>query len=484
MQLALSGLFVVAVLAALIAVIIFAALYFRRVVPTNMVHIIQRKSSTVNYGRGQPGGNTYYAWPSWMPLIGISVTQFPESIFQVSLQNYVAYDKARVPFVVDVTAFFRISDASQAAQRVGSFDQLNTDLQAVLQGAVRRLLATNDLEFIMESRSELGDQFTQEVSSQTEEWGVSTAKSIEFMDLRDTDRGQVIANIMAKEESRISMESRSTVADNQRKAELAEIDAAREVEEQRQQAAQLIGIRTAQKELEVGVANEEAKQRIAESAKETMERDMNVREVEEVRSAQIKRGVAEVKAEEDKRVLVINAEAAKEAEIVSATADKEAMEQRAQGELITAQKDAEGISARGLAQAEAEKAMLQAPVDTQIALAKEIGTNEGYQHYLIAIEQIKASQTVGSEMAKAMSAAELKVIANASDINGGLSNLGDMFSPAGGTSLTGMLSALSQGEEGAALLQGLTSRLSGQAKALSSPKPKDDYPNASPGVDA
>ncbi|MDR0411101.1 MAG: hypothetical protein LBH75_03920, partial [Treponema sp.] len=35
----------------------------RRIVPSNMVHILQRSKSTVSYGVGMRAGNTYYKWP-------------------------------------------------------------------------------------------------------------------------------------------------------------------------------------------------------------------------------------------------------------------------------------------------------------------------------------------------------------------------------------------------------------------------------------
>ncbi len=60
--------------------------------------------------------------------------------------------------------------------------------------------------------------------------------------------------------------------------------------------------------------------------------------------------------------------------------------------------------------------MQLAPVQAQIVLAKEIGNNEGYQKYLITIEQVKANESVGIEQAKALSHAELKIIANAGTV--------------------------------------------------------------------
>lgn len=451
----------------LVAVTLIAALAIvitlRRVVPTNMVHIVQSSKSSTPYGRGKANGNTYYAWPSWVPLLGVTVTEFPESIFQVSLQDYEAYDQARLPFTVDVTAFFRISDAGVAAQRVASFSELNHQLQSVLQGAVRRILATNSLEDIMQSRSELGDQFTLEVREQIAEWGVLPVKTIEFLDLRDTKGSKVIADVMAKEKSRIERESRVAVAENNRQAELAEIDADRTVEVQRQDAEQQVGLRTAEKDKAVGIANEQAQQEIKTAARTTAERDMDVKKVQDVRQAEIQRDVATVRAEQDKQVAVVNADAQRQVQVVSAEAQKQATTTRAEGELSAALKEADGIRARGEASAAAEQAMLMAPVMTQIKLAEEIGSNPAYQQYLVTIRQVDAGRDVGLEMARAMQNADLKVIANSGDMQQGVAKLGDLFTPAGGTRLTGMLAALGQTEEGKNLLQQLTPMLTNGA---------------------
>lgn len=451
---------------------VYALIMLRRVVPTNMVHIVQSKKKTTPYGKGKDAGNVYYEWPAWLPVIGVVVSKFPESVFDISLTDYEAYDSGRLPFMVDVKAFFRIEESETAAQRVSSFDELKMQLQAVLQGAVRRILATDKLESIMEDRSGLGVKFTTEVNSQLKEWGVTTVKSIEFMDIRDSSRSTVIENIMAKEKSRIEMESRIKVAENKREAELKEIDAVRTVDVQRQDAEQQVGLRKAEKDKTVGIANEQANQEIQLQAKITTERNMDVRKVEEVRQAEIQRDVAVVQAEKDQKVKVVNAEADKKVQVVTAEAEKESVIVRAEGEkqstvvraegdLEAAKREAEGTQALGLAKAVAEKALLMAPVDTQITLAKEIGENEGYQQYLVTIKQIEVSGEVGKEMAKAIQNADLKVIANSGDVQSGVGKLGDLFTTTGGTNLTGMLSALSMTEQGKSLVDSVIGRIGG-----------------------
>ncbi len=450
-----------AVVGVLLGLGLFLALLFRRVVPTNMVHIVQSSKKTISYGRGREAGNTYYEIPSFIPVFGVTVTQFPESIFDISLRDYEAYDTGRLPFVVDIKAFFRIADSQIAAQRVANFSELQNQLMGVLQGAVRGILGNNKLENIMQDRSNLGEQFTKEVNDQLQEWGVTTAKMIEFMDIRDSSGSQVIQNMMAKEKSRIEKESRVTVADNIREAEMKEIEAKREIALTRTQAEQQVGIRQAEAEKEVGIAKEKSNQQVQTEAKITTEKVMEVQKVQNVKQAEIDKEVAIVKANEQKQVQVVNAQATKEAQIIKAQAEKEATVQIADGNLQATLKQAEGIQAEGLAKAEAEKAILLAPVNAQITLATEIGSNENYQKYLIEIRKVEATENVGKEMAGAMKTADLKIIANSGDVQSGVGKLADVFSPSGGTSIAGMLTALSQTEEGQALVNGVVSKLGG-----------------------
>lgn len=430
-----------AVFAVILALIGLWAVTLRRVVPTNMVHIVQSRSATISYGKGKAVGNVYYHWPAFLPYIGVTVSQFPESVFDINLNSYEAYDSGRLPFVVDIVAFFRVDDSDMAAHRVSSFDELSAQLHSVLQGAVRRILATDKLENIMEDRSGLGVKFTEEVDRQLKEWGVTTVKSIEFMDIRDSAGSKVIANIMAKEQSRIDKESRMTVADNNMAASNREIDAKRAIDVQRQDAEQQVGIRTAEKTKIVGIENERANQNILIEKTTTKQKEMDVSRVENVQSAEILRAVAEVRAGQEVQVLVIQAGGNKTAQIT-----------KAEGEMEAAKLNAQAIEVEGLAKGVAEQAVLMAPVNTQINLAKEIGSNEGYQKYLITIRQVEVAGEVGKQMAEGLKGSDVKIIANTgTDIQSGVSKVMDLFTPAGGTSIAGMLTALAQTDEGQAL---------------------------------
>lgn len=416
----------------------------RRVVATNEVHIVASNKKTISYGKDMPAGNTYYEWPIWIPKFGITKIVLPVSVFDLDLDNYEAYDMGRLPFVVDVKSFFRIEDSNLAAQRVSSFEDLKSQLDAIVQGAVRTILASNEIEVIMQGRSEFGEQFTKEVKEQLVNWGVVPVKNIELMDIRDSEHGNVIEDIMNKKKSLIEMQSRLEVAENKKKGDVAEIEAKRETEVQQQAAAQKVGERTAATQQAVGIAKERATQNIASEARTTKEKEMEVIKVAQVKQAEINKDVHVVKAEEDKRTSVVVAEGQKEKAILDA-----------EGVLESERRSAEGVKLLGEAKASAEAAIQLAPVNAQIELAREIGDNKGYQEYLVSIEQIAANQVIGIEQAKALETADVKVISNAGNASEGLTNVGQMFTSSGGTNMGAMLEAFAQTEQGQLVLNKL-----------------------------
>lgn len=421
--------------------VFLVAISLRRVVDANMVHVVVSSKKTTNYGKGEGAGNVYYEWPSWVPVLGVTNTKLPTSIFDIDLNNYDAYDKERLPFVVDIMSFFRVTDPGVAAQRVSNFDELRDQLESIVQGAVRSILAKNELEFIMEDRSTFGEKFTKEVEGQLIEWGVEAVKNIELMDIRDAKDSQVVHNIMAKKKSFIEMESRREVAENRRIAEIAEINAKKEIDMQGQDAAQAVGLRRVENEREVALSEEKAKQLIQDQTKTTREKEMAVIKVQSVKQAEIDKEVEIVKAEQDKQKSIVMAEGKKQQTVLVADGDREAK-----------MLEAQGIEAEGNARAEAEKASQLASVTAQTELAKEIGSNKEYQEYLINIEKVKASRDIGIEQAKALNKADIKVITNSGSPSSGLTNVMDIFSAKGGTEIGAMLEALGNTDKGSELL--------------------------------
>jgi flotillin len=431
---------------------LFVATLFRRVVEANMVHIVQSKSKTVSYGKGQKLGNVYYEWPAWIPFLGVTKTALPVSNFDIGLDNYDAYDKERLPFVVDIIAFFRVTDPNQAAERIAGFDDLRDQLTSIVQGAVRTVLAKSGIESIMEDRATFGEKFTLEVTDQLTQWGVASVKNIELMDIRDTKDSQVIHNIMAKKKSFIEMESRTEIAENKRKAETAEINAQRDIDLQTQEALQTVGLRTVDNEREVALSKQKSDQLVRDQEKITREKDMAIVSVQLVKQAEIDKAVEIVKADQEKQKSIIFAEGTKEQAIITAEGEQNKIVVIADANKQAKILESLGIKAEGEARAEAEKASQLASVSAQTALATAIGENDKYQEYLINIEKVKANKEVGIEQAKALAGADIKVITNSGSPSEGLSNVMDIFSSKGGTQIAAMLEALNNSEQGKELL--------------------------------
>lgn len=454
-------------------IILIYILSLRRIVPTNVVHIVQRGSQTVSYGT-KKSSNVYYEWPKWLPKLGVTVRVLPVSNFDIDLKRYEAYDKDRVPFVVDVKAFFHISDTNVAAEKVESFEELKGQLENVVQGAVRSILAKSKLEEIMEERSIFGKQFTEAVNADLQNWGVEAIKSIELMDVRDADGSQVIHQIMAKRMSAIDMESRTEVAKNQKMAKQAELEARKEIDvttaeteriagEAKAQSEQAIGIAKAESMKKTGIAEQESISEIARSAKSTAEQQMEVVKVNQIKQAEIDKERELILADQEKQKMEIKAQADKYRVETEASAALEAKRKEAEAVKTVGTAEAEIIKAKGISEAESKKAMELAGVTAQTTLAKEIGENKPYQEYLIRVKEVEVSQVVGvaqyESIAKALAEADLKLLVNSGDVHSGIGKLTDLFSAKGASQLNGLIEGLKQTDEGKnlmSMLNGLT----------------------------
>jgi len=393
----------------------------RVVVPPNEVHIVQSSGATRSYGRSKLAagttdgithttlGNTYYRWPAWMPFIGVRVSKLSVSVFSLNLKDYAAYDKDRVPFVLDLTSFFRISDSNMAAERVSSMPELQNQLISILQGAARSILANNPIDEILGNRAIFGDQFTQAVEKQLVEWGVVPVKNIELMDIRDGETSKAITNIMAKKLSFIEAESRQARAENSRLAQIAEVEAAQAVGIRQQEAEETVGKRTADKTMNVGISNQKAAQAVAAEEAKTATANMVTNQVNQTRTAEIAKSVAITLAEQAREVARVNAEGTKLKAVTEAEGARDA-----------ALLNAEGIAAKGKADGEADTARLMAPVNAQVELAEKIGENKDYQDYMVRIKQVDANKDVGIAQAAALQKADIKIVTTATDAASGL----------------------------------------------------------------
>lgn len=434
--------YIIIALVVIVLVYLFLSMLFRTVVATNEVHTIQRRSMTLSYGKDSENGNVYINWPAWLPIIWIERIILPVSIFPINLNNYEAYDSDKVPFVVDIAAFFRIEESNKAAQRISSFTELEEQLKNVLQWVIRRVLAAKNVYEILEGREEFSELFTKEVNDQLKEWWVTTTKNVELMNIEDSNDSRVITNIQEMKTSEIERKNRVVLAENEKIARLKEIETKREADVKQEQADRLVWEQKAEKIKLIWVAEEISAQEIAEAKKLTTTKEMDVKKIEEIKRAEINKGVAIVKAEEEKQTDIVKAEWEKQQTITIA-----------EGNLTEKEKEAKWIEAIGIANALAEKEMQLAPVHAQITLAEKIATLPDYIKYLLWVKGLEVEEIIGTAKAKALESGELKVIANTGSANEGVNNLMDIFSTKWGNSIGSMLENLKQTDAGKALVE-------------------------------
>lgn len=462
-------------------ILVLYVLSLRRIVPTNEVHIVQRTKNTVSYGRDGTDqvGNTYYQIPAWVPKWGVVVSKLPTTVIDIDIPDYAAYDKDRLPFVIDIKAFFRISDFNKAATRVFTINELKEQLTSIVKGAARSILAKENLELIMSERNKYGDMFTELVSAQLTEWGVTVVKNIELMDIRDGEGSQVISNIMQKKESAIEMEKRVEVAKNLKAAKEAEILAKQEIELKQQDADRQVGLRRAEVEKEVGVANEKQSQDVQEQAKITAEKEMEVKKVREIQTAEIEKQAAIVRAEQEKQIIEVNAkasitktEAEKQVAILNAEADKSKLELnaaanktqielKADADLKAATNQAKGIEARGKSEASARELMEKAQVAGQIELFDKVNKDAGYQEFIVKQRQVEAMEKIGVEQAKNLSNAEIKIFANSGSVADGVNQAGKILSSKTGLDMSSMLETFASTPVGQEVTKTLLNKVKG-----------------------
>lgn len=438
------------------AIFIIILVNLRRVVPTNEVHIVQRKSSSTVHGRWFKWWNVYISWPAWVPGFWVEVQKLPLSIFSLQLNGYKAYDSWKVPFIVDVTAFFVIKEPETAAQKIFNISELKTQLNEILKWVVRKTLASKDIIDIMESRVEIKDEFYQEVFSAVKDWWVDL-KNVEFMDIRDPDddSSSVIENIMNKKRSQIESESQIEVAENQKramiekeaknseararaaeaksKADIVEYDSRRLSDLKRIENEKLTQNLEIEKEQTLAMQREEAKQKLYESSKVTRERELAIKELEEQKNAEINRNIEIIRAEEASKKSLIDAEAKARAIEIQAEADRKKAEFEAEAEKAR-------IEAIWLAEAKKIDFMWSAEAKNKTEMAKALNqfTPEAL-NFMIKELETKLSEVVDLEKAKALAKADIKVISTWENGWNWVKNFMDLFSANGWASLWAMV---------------------------------------------
>jgi len=403
---------------AITIVILFA---LRRVVPPNEAHVVVRRTGTRVYS-GDPsigeqlekevrfpfGGATYWHIPSWVPRAGMIVRVMPLTMMEIQVVDQITFAKDNPQFVCDLSLYCRIVNVPVAAARWTGAGQegFKETVSQLSVNALRVATAQYAIEDTIAKRKDLQDSIKLDLTDDFGKWGVSL-ESVAVVDIKDAPGKTPVHDIARKKEAEISAESRKMVAIKTKEAEFVEAENYQIAEMRKVEAQEKVGMRTQEKDASIAKEQQDA-------AKEQME----VKQIQDVRAAEIDKLARIQAAEGDRQQTIIRAEGAKQ----QYTLEGEGAGQRAK---FVGQGEAAAIEAKGMAEGKAKEAVAE-------GMNKLAEAGKDYR----TIDYIQAVQT---EFAKAMQGAQIKFISTQPP-----GRFLELFTPQGGASIGGALSALQE----------------------------------------
>ncbi len=403
----------------LVATAIFMAL--RRVVPPNRADVVVRRSGTKVYS-GDPslgeqlphegasfqfGGATYWYVPRFIPRFGMFVRMMPLTMMEIEVVDQVTFARDNPQFVCDLSLYCRIVNVPVAAARwhldQASFKQTVNQLAI---NALRVATAKFAIEDTIARRKDLQESIREDLTDDFARWGVRL-ESVAIVDIKDAPGKTPVQDIAKKKEAEISSESRKMVAIKTKEAEFVEAENWQIAETRKVEAEEKVGMRTQEKDAAV------AKEQQAAAVEQMM-----VKQIQDVRAAEIEKLARIQSAEGDRQQTIIRAEGTKHQYILEGEGQGERQKYIGLGE-------AAATEAKGLAEGKAKEAVARG-----MNILAEAGKDYRTIDYL---------QAVQSEFAKAMQSAEIKFISTQPP-----GRFLELFTPQGGASIGGALSALGQ----------------------------------------
>jgi len=375
----------------------------RRVVPRHEAHVIIKRKRVVVYS-GTPdiagySGSTYYYFPSWVPLLGMDVTEVPLSVLELRVPEMVTFAARNARFTLTASVFVRVTEPLKSAQRWPGrhVDDFVSGVKELMENAIRNTTTAFAAEDIVEKKDEIAAKLQHALSSDMEEYGCIIT-NVGIVDITDAPGNTVISDIARKREAEINSESRQIVAVKEREARVVEAENKQAAEMRESAAAEAIGVREREKE-----------QRVFVSQQKVAQEEMEVSRIKEVRAAEIDRDAAIERAQGEWKAVILKREA-----------------------------EAEGVRSVGLAEAEVTRNKGLAEAE---AIAKRVEALNALQDTGRSFRNIEKDERVGMELAKALQQADLKLVST-----GDVDSFLDLFSADGGAKLGAFVSSLRQVE--------------------------------------
>jgi flotillin len=378
-----------------------------RIVPANEAHVrILFDKKNVFMSRTNVDAKPDY----WVVPFVTKVHKLPLANIRIDVPDVKLNDKNMAKFSCDIVCFVNIADPMLAAERTSlttemiyyekrgeqesvGIKDIAEDFRAIMESIGRTVATKQSILEIYMDRQALDNAVTKEVEGVFPKWGLQLV-DLEIKDLRDVDESAIIQDIEKKIAATISADARVKVAEEGRRASIAEAEATKEAELVRAKTEEEWGKRKIEKDRTLAVAVQEKEQQAAKQ-----EQTANAQKVEALRTKNV--GEADVERE----TVIKLAEATKQK--LSIEAEGEAAKIQNVG-----QSEANIIKAKKLADAEGTE---------KLALAQQ-----KFNEAATSIEMIKANKEVGLKLAdayeKGLQKASINIVSGQSAdlVNGGI----------------------------------------------------------------
>lgn len=368
----------IAIAVAVILTIWILGMY--RIVPPSEAHMIVRANMravrSTDKSISTNGKGSYFKFPLWMPSIGTQVRIIPLTTMEIKIDQE-TFEKGQARYNLVSSTKFRITDVNTAAERFNDLDELKKQLEEIIKAGVRTVTVRYDVADARAKKKEIAENVNEEIKNDLETYGVSLV-NFQLVDFQDTPDSKVVSNLSMIREKEIEANRRQQNAEREKASKIKEAESD-EMAKQREIA----------RDQKVGEYQQNRDKAISEQMKEAVQAQYAVKQVEQVRAAEIEKAKQIVFASQQKEVEEIN----KAKKLLVGQGDRQMQEEQAKGAAAATRE-------QGYAEADAKEKL-------QAALNK---FKDDAIRALVAEKLVLAYQTVGVESAKALQQADVKIM--------------------------------------------------------------------------
>jgi flotillin len=323
------------------------------------------------------GAKTYFAVPSWLPFFGRAIRILDVTIKEIVIMQE-TYEKSQARYNVKSSTKYRIKDVRTAAETFVSNEELQEQLKEVVSASVRAVTVKYDVVDARANKQKMSEEIYKEMNDDLQKWGLELV-NFQLVDFQDTKDSSIISDISKRREVEIQSTTREQNAEKIKQARVKEAEAEENARK-----------REIEKEKVIGEQEQLKTQKIAEMQKTAEEKRYEVVKVQTIKQAEITKEKAIVEANQKRDTERIYMEQKK----LEGQGDRARAEEQAKGE-------AAPIREKGFAEAEAKEKL-------QAALNK---FGDAAIRALVAEKVVEMQKVVGTETAKSLANADVKVFA-------------------------------------------------------------------------